>query len=202
MTLLDSDVHSVTIIVNALFEIRSIEIDIDANDESGKFILHTADEIAAMLGTDISDYSSKEALPFVVEEDWYGNSIEPMTYNEDGSPMFLTLYVCMEGVDATMIGNSSVMEVWNDTSLDTSLCDTEVMDGHIFAENETFNLPLEFFINDMFNGVASSVAHDGMNMTITYALDSESAEECTENGGTYDSTMNTSLCTESIGAIT
>ncbi|WP_438994869.1 LDL receptor domain-containing protein [Poseidonia sp.] len=202
MTLLDSDVHSVTIIVNALFEIRSIEIDIDANDESGKFILHTADEIAAMLGTDISDYSSKEALPFVVEEDWYGYDIEPMTYNEDGSPMFLTLYVCMEGVDATMIGNSSVMEVWNDTSLDTSLCDTEVMDGHIFAENETFNLPLEFFINDIFNGVASSVAHDGMNMTITYALDSESAEECTENGGTYDSTMNTSLCTESIGAIT
>ena len=28
----------------------------------------------------------------------------------------------------------------------------------------------EFFINDIFNGVASSVAHDGMNMTVTYAL--------------------------------
>ena len=198
MTVFDSEIHTVTITVNALFEMRSIQVDIDANDESGTFTLHTLDEMTAILEANMSSYASTEALPFTVEQDWSGNSFESMTNDEDGSPVFLTLYVCMEGVDATMIGNSSVMEVWNDTSLDTSLCDTEVMDGHIFAENETFNLPLEFFINDIFNGVASSVAHDGMNLTITYALDSESAENCTENGGTYDSTMNTSLCTESI----
>ena len=202
MTVFDSEIHTVTITVNALFEMRSIQVEIDSNDESGTFTLHTLDEMTAILEADMSSYASTEALPFTVEQDWSGNNFESMTYDEDGSPVFLTLYVCMEGVDATMIGNSSVMEVWNDTSLDTSLCDTEVMDGHIFAENETFNLPLEFFINDIFNGVASSVAHDGMNMTVTYALDSESAEECTENGGTYDSTMNTSLCTESIGMIT
>lgn len=198
MTVFDSEIHTVTITVNALFEMRSIQVDIDANDESGTFTLHTLEEMTAILEADMSSYASTEALPFTVEQDWSRNSFESMTNDEDGGPVFLTLYVCMEGVDATMIGNSSVMEVWNDTSLDTSLCDTEVMDGHIFAENETFNLPLEFFINDIFNGVASSVAHDGMNMTVTYALDSESAEDCTENGGTYDSTMNTSLCTESI----
>ena len=202
MTVFDSEIHTVTITVNALFEMRSIQVEIDSNDESGTFTLHTLDEMTAILEADMSSYASTEALPFTVEQDWSGNNFESMTHDEDGSPVFLTLYVCMEGVDATMIGNSSVMEVWNDTSLDTSLCDTEVMDGHIFAENETFNLPLEFFINDIFNGVASSVAHDGMNMTVTYALDSESAEDCTENGGTYDSTMNTSLCTESIGMIT
>jgi hypothetical protein len=201
MTVFDSEIHTVTITVNALFEMRSIQVEIDSNDESGTFTLHTLDEMTAILEADMSSYASTEALPFTVEQDWSGNSFESMTYDEDGSPVFLTIFVCMEGVDATMIGNKSVMEVWNSTNLDTSSCDTEPLEYHMFAENETFALPEEFFINDFpENMSASSLSHNGTTMIETYYWPSSFSEECVYIGGTYDNS--TSTCSESIGQIT
>ncbi len=201
MTVLDSEIHTVTITVNALLELRSIQVDIDSNDESGTFTLHTLDEMTAILEADMSSYASTEALPFTVEQDWSGNSFESMTYDEDGSPIFLTIFVCMEGVDATMIGNKSVMEVWNSTNLDTSSCDTELTEYHMFAENETFALPEEFFINDFpENMSASSLSHNGTTMIETYYLPSSFSDECVYFGGTYNNS--TSTCSEPIGQIT
>jgi hypothetical protein len=108
---------------------------------------------------------------------------------------FVMVYECMDFVETSLLDSGDAFyDVFDDTNLDSSLCDTE-HDGmeYAFTEN-TPTMPENFSWYDDDMGEPMHMMHDGADLWTTmegWTAEGASEEDCTYEGGTYDGTDDT-----------